>query len=64
VLAVKTLAQDTHVDAAVLFAGRSRFPKRIPPGVLTMEERLPLQKHANISEATLSAWQEIKRSQR
>ena len=59
VVAVQSILPDIAVEGIVLFAGRSHFPRRVPNGVLALNDiRRPLEK-PEVSEQALLSWQQL-----
>lgn len=63
VMAVKSLLPELEVDGTVLFAGRSHFPKRVPEGVLTLEDIPRRASKEAVSGEVLSCWQQLQQYQ-
>ncbi|MBN1378234.1 MAG: NERD domain-containing protein [Gammaproteobacteria bacterium] len=59
IIAVQSLVPNLDVEGAVLFAGRSYFPKRVPDGVLTLDDIPKQPPKKTVSEHALSNWQKL-----
>lgn len=63
VMVVQTIAPDLNVEGAVLFAGRSHFPKRVPEGVLKIEDLPTRSQKGVLTEQALLCWQQLREFQ-
>jgi hypothetical protein len=56
VVAVRAMIPDMEVEGAVLFAGRSYFPKRVPEGVLRLEDISGRAQKSIVSGSAMDSW--------
>ena len=59
ITAVQTILPEMRVEGMVLFAGRSRFPKRTPDGVFVLRDLPQQSQKLEIPEDVLSSWQRL-----
>jgi hypothetical protein len=59
VIAVQAIVPDLNVEGAVLFVGRSYFPKRIPAGVLRLQDIPAHSKKAEVSGRAMRNWRQL-----
>ena len=64
VLAVKFIVPEAHIEGAVLFAGRGRFPKRTPTGIITLEGITKHSTKINVTEQAKADWKRLSDFQR
>lgn len=58
--AVKSVVPDASVEGTVVFAGNSRFPKRIPEGVLRLDDIPRRRNHIEVPEQMHAVWNRLR----
>lgn len=59
--AVKSVVAETPVAGAVLFAGSGKFPKRVPKGIILLEDLPRRKSKVSIPEHMQHEWRELRR---